>query len=236
MRELISVESTYWWHVAKRELVIELLRKHFPPPGLLVEGGIGGGANLAAFREMGYRVRGFDLSRESVDHCRSVGLEDVHVLDLQRPWPVEPGTARAVVLLDVIEHVPEPARVLAHAAQALAPGAGIVFTVPANESLMGPWDAMLGHYRRYSPRMLREQAAAAGLKVAWMSHWNAFTLPVAIAIRGSERLGRKGLATEFPKVPAGVNSLLIHLARAERAAMHRRPVPAGLSLVGVLGR
>ena len=30
LENLISVERTYWWHVAKRELVLDLLRRHAP--------------------------------------------------------------------------------------------------------------------------------------------------------------------------------------------------------------
>ena len=162
--ELIAVERGYWWHVAKRALVTELLRRHFPPPARLVEGGVGGGANLLAFRDMGYRVSGFDVMPESVAHCHELGIDDVRTHDLQQPWPVADGPARVVVLLDVIEHVPDPVAVLGTRAATLDERGGIVVTVPAIPALMGPWDRMLGHHRRYTRRMLRAQARAAGLQ------------------------------------------------------------------------
>ncbi|MCA9057796.1 MAG: methyltransferase domain-containing protein, partial [Planctomycetaceae bacterium] len=105
LQELVSLEDSYWWHVAKRQLVTRLLNRHCPPPGRLVEGGIGSGRNLVEFREMGYDVTGFDLMPESVDHVRNRGIDDVQVHDLGTPWPVDPGSLRAVVLLDVLEHV-----------------------------------------------------------------------------------------------------------------------------------
>ena len=43
LQELVELEDNYWWHVAKRQLVTRLLLKHCPPPGRLVEGGIGSG-------------------------------------------------------------------------------------------------------------------------------------------------------------------------------------------------
>ena len=190
LEELIAVERGYWWHVAKRELATELVHRRFPAPARLIEGGVGGGANLLAFREMGYRVSGLDLMPESVEHCRTLGIEDVRAHDLQEPWPVDDGPARVVVMLDVIEHVPDPVAALRNAAATLDHEGGIVLTVPAIPALMGPWDRMLGHHRRYSPRMLRDHAREAGLRVAWMSHWNAFTLPAAVAVRTMEKLGR----------------------------------------------
>lgn len=236
LEELIAVERGYWWHVAKRELILEILRRHFPPPARLVEGGIGGGANLLAFRALGYRVSGFDLMPEAVAHCHALGIDDVRVHDLQQPWSIEDGPARVVVLLDVIEHVADPVGLLRSAAATLDPEGGIVVTVPAIPALFGPWDRMLGHHRRYSRALLRQQAREAGLRVAWLSHWNAFTLPAAIAVRTLEKLGRRGGTAEFPRVSPAVNTLLIALARAERKLITSVGVPAGLSLVGVLKR
>ncbi len=236
LEALIAVERTYWWHVAKRELVTDLLKRHCPPPGRLVEGGIGGGANLLAYRELGYDVSGFDLMPEAIEHCRTLGIEDVRLHNLQEPWPVERGPANIVVMLDVIEHVPDPVKVLRNAADTLAPDGEIVVTVPAIPALMGPWDRMLGHHRRYSARMLREHAREAGLKVVWLSHWNAFTLPAALVVRTLEKLGRRSRSAEFPPVSPAVNSLLIGLARTERKVIEAVRLMLGLSLVGVLKR
>jgi SAM-dependent methyltransferase len=231
--ELIAVEGSYWWHVAKRELASEVLQRYFPPPGRLVEGGIGGGGNLSAFCRSGYEVSGFDIMEQSVEHCRTLGLQ-AQVHDLQEPWPLPPASTRAVVLLDVIEHVPDPVKVLRNAGDILEKGGGIVVSVPACPVLMGPWDRMLGHYRRYTARMLRQQAEAAGLRVAWQSYWNAFSLPPALVIRTAEKLLRYQRTAEFPRVSRLVNFLLVQCARFERQLLRILPLPRGLSLVGVL--
>lgn len=236
LHELATVEDTYWWHRAKRALVLELLKQHCPPPGRLIEGGLGAGGNLRAFAEAGYQVSGFDLMPEAVAHCRQCGLAEVCQHDLQEPWPVPAQSARAIVLLDVIEHTPDPVGILRHAAQAVAPGGGIVVTVPAYPWLMGPWDEMLGHHRRYTAGLLREQARAAGLRVAWLSHWNAFTLPAAIVVRGSERIFRRPRGAEFPAVSPRVNTWLSRCAAWERRWLRHGSVALGLSLVGVLKR
>jgi SAM-dependent methyltransferase len=236
LEALIAVERGYWWHVAKRALVTELLRRHFPPPARLVEGGIGGGANLQAFRDLGYKVSGFDMMPESVAHCQASGIEDVRVHDLQEPWPIVDGPARIAVLLDVIEHIADPVAVLRNAAAAVDEPGGIVVTVPAMPALMGPWDQMLGHYRRYTRQMLRSQARDAGLRLAWVSHWNSFTLPAALVVRTMEKLGRRERSAEFPPVSPSVNALLVATAGAERRLIQTVGLPAGLSLVGILKR
>lgn len=236
LEELIAVERGYWWHVAKRALVTELVQRHFPPPARLVEGGIGGGANLLAFRDLGYRVSGFDVMPESVARCHELGIDDVRAHDLQEPWPISEGSARVAVLLDVIEHVPDPVAVLRNAAATLDELGGIVVTVPAIPALFGPWDRMLGHHRRYTTRMLGDQARVAGLRLAWSSHWNAFSLPPALAVRTLEKLARRERTAEFPPVSPAINAMLIATARAERRLIATVGLPMGLSLVGILRR
>lgn len=232
--ELIQREPSYWWHVSKRRLLLQLARKWFPPPGRLIEGGIGAGGNLRAMAGEGYEVSGLDVSEASVDYVRSGGLEDVRVRDLQEPWPYPDRSARLVVLLDVLEHLISPVRALSETARVLRPDGGAIVMVPAVPWLMGPWDRMLGHHRRYTRRMLGEQASAAGLRVLWCSSWNSFSLPPAIALRTVEKLRNRSRSAEFPEVAPWLNATLLRLADAERSWMRLAPVPMGLSLVGVL--
>ena len=234
LQQLVDLEDSYWWHVAKRQLVTRLLDKYCPAPGRLVEGGIGSGRNLLEFEQMGYDVTGFDLMPESVAHVRSRGIEDVRVHDLGDPWPVDAGSLKAVVLLDVLEHVEFPVDVLRHVHQSLSDDGAVIVTVPAYPWLYSRWDEQLGHFRRYTVREFRRQANEAGFRVQWLNHWNSFTLPAAVAVRSWERLFPRRDQPDFPQISDFTNSALQSAAAAERWVMDRLPVPAGLSLAGVL--
>ena len=236
LEELASLENHYWWHVAKRRLVIGLLSSFSPPPGKLVEAGIGAGGNLQVFEKLGYEVSGFDLLPEAVEYAKSIGARVVQVHNSEEPWPLEAGSADVVVMLDVLEHTENPVTVLTNAREILRPGGSIVITVPAGQYLFGPWDQALGHKRRYSARLLRTQASSAGFRVDYLSHWNAFSLPPALLLRGLSRLRGKTGGAEFPRVPGWLNRLLIVAAGVERFVIRRIPMPLGLSLVGVLTR
>ncbi len=234
LQELIELEDRYWWHTAKRALAVTLLQCHFPPPGLIVEGGIGSGRNLVEFQKLGYDVAGFDILPQAVEHVRQRGVEQVRVHDLCAAWPLEPESARAVVMLDVLEHTAEPVEVLRHAHETLAPGGGLVVTVPAYPWLYSNWDKRLGHYRRYTAKELARQAQAASLEVVRLTHWNAFSLPAAMVIRTLDRLLGRDRPAEFPRVSPWMNRLLGAVAAAERRWLTRCGAPFGLSLVGVL--
>ena len=234
--ELVELKESYWWHVSKRRLVMGLLARGFAPPRRLVEGGVGSARDLLEFTRAGYAASGFDSMPESVANARARGLE-VAEHDLERPWPVDDASLDVAVLLDVLEHMGKPVSVLENVRRALRPGGGVVLTVPAYPFLRGDWDRALGHHRRYTVRMLREQVADADLAVERLTHWNSFSLPAALAVRGAQRLfPRDAPPAEFPRVPAALNTLLLALASLERAWLRRWPVPVGLSLVAVLRR
>lgn len=234
LQELAELENSYWWHVAKRQLITEVLSKFAPPPGLLVEGGIGSSRNLLEFSQLGYDVTGFDVMPEAIELGRQKGLSHVAVHDLEQPWPVAAQSLRAVVLLDVIEHVQNPVTVLSHVKRALRPDGAAIVTVPAYQWMFSEWDRLLGHYRRYSTSMLQQQASDAGLKVVWTTHWNSFTFPAAVATRCWERLFSSRRTADFPRVSPRVNNLLLGAARLERRLLLSVGVPFGLSVVGVL--
>jgi SAM-dependent methyltransferase len=234
LSELITLEESYWWHVAKRRLTTELLQRFFPAPGRLVEGGIGSARNLVEFRRQGYEVAGLDILPEAVDHARQRGLDNVRQHDLSQPWPFPAESVQVVVLLDVLEHMTDPIQVLHHVAQILRPGGGLIAMVPAYPCLYGDWDQRLGHHRRYTAHEFRQQAAQAGLTVTRLTHWNSFTTPAAFCVRGFQRCFPGDRSAEFPRVPRFANHLLLALANLERHWLRRLSAPFGLSLLGVL--
>lgn len=233
LQELIDLEENYWWHAAKRSLAASLLARHFPPPGLLVEGGIGSGRNLLEFRTLGYEVAGLDIMPQAVEHVRGRGVHRVHRHDLTQHWPFPEQSARAVVMLDVLEHTADPVEVLRHARSTLCQGGGVLVTVPAYPWLYSNWDRRLGHYRRYTARELRTQAEQASLEVVRVTHWNAFSLPPAILLRMVDRLAGRDRPAEFPRVSRFTNAALRGAAAVERRWLARFRAPFGLSLVGV---
>jgi SAM-dependent methyltransferase len=234
LQELVELEDR--WHIAKRQLITSLVCEHVPPPARIVEGGVGSARNLDEFQRQGYQVTGLDVLPEAVAQGWSRGVDDVRVHDLGERWPFEEEAVGAVVLLDVLEHMRDPVQVLRHASRVLERHGRVVFTVPAYPWLFGDWDRQLGHYRRYTPAELRSQARAAELKVEWLSYWNAFSMPAAVAVRGFQRCFPRRRPAEFPRVNPIVNNMLLGMAAVERWCPQRCTVPLGPALVGVLAK
>jgi SAM-dependent methyltransferase len=169
LRDMADLEENYWWHVAKRQLVKELLRRHAPAEGVLVEGGIGTGRNLIEWQSLGYETQGFDLLPEAIKMAKSRGLSRVQIHDLHQHWPLPEESASAILLLDVLEHMQHPVEVLKAAGRVLRPDGVVILTVPAYQWLFGRWDEILGHHRRYTRRLLRRHANEAGFDLHWPS-------------------------------------------------------------------
>jgi len=234
LEELIALEQTYWWHVTKRAIATDILNRFCPSSCNLFEGGVGGGTNLMLWQNDGYIVSGCDLLKEAVEHCHSIGLKGVYLQDLRDEWKEPPASKDVVILLDVLEHVEDPVRVLKQASKVLKHNGIIIINVPALPWLFGPWDEILGHHRRYSLALLHAHAHKAGLEIIWRSHWNLFALPIAIITRLGEKISRKRKSAEFPRVNSTINRILIYCGKIERGVMRLLPIPIGLSLVAVL--
>jgi SAM-dependent methyltransferase len=74
-----------------------------------------------------------------------------------------------VIMLDVLEHVPDDRAVLAAVAAKQAPGAALVVTVPTNPEREWRWDDdVYGHLRRYRPADFPALLGDAGYRVAEM--------------------------------------------------------------------
>jgi dolichyl-phosphate beta-glucosyltransferase len=226
---LATSDSEHWWFRSKAEFVSEALPER---SGLLVDVGAGSGGVTAKLLWPGAHKLAIDGSPELVGVARERGLRG-DVADAAAV-PLSDGAAKAVCLLDVIEHLDDPAPALAEARRLLAPNGRLVVTVPAHGFLWSSADVALGHARRYNRRMLREQVEAAGFEVERLTHVFSWLLAPVFLKR---RLGRD----KEPQLGLDVSSPLIDrvaglLTRLERAAVRRISLPFGTSVMCVARR
>ena len=131
-----------------------------PPEGPLLDIGCGRGDFLCLARDRGYRgASGIDYDPQRVAQARAAGLE-AHAQDWESFCRSRPGGEFAVVtLFDVLEHVPDPVRLLAEVRRLLRPNGHIVITL-LNDSRPMPFGRELPdypphHFTRWSPAALR---------------------------------------------------------------------------------
>lgn len=134
------------------------LARNLPAGARLLDAGAGEACHRAAFASQ--RYVGVDLAVG--DAGWDYGNLDV-IADLRR-LPFATGSFEACVNIVTLEHVPEPAAVLAELHRVLAPGARLLLVVPLCwEVHQAPHDYF--RYTRYGARYLLEGAGFIGIVI-----------------------------------------------------------------------
>jgi len=148
------------------------------------------------------------------------------------------GDASYVTLMDVLEHQEHDREFMADLAAKMAPGSTLLLTVPAMPSLWSQWDAMLGHYRRYTKKMFRETVAPLPFELVEVNYLFPELLPLGwvrrARMRGQNGTEEAAADAEFPDLSRPLNETLYRVGSATKAM--RRAWPAGTSLFATLRR
>ena len=128
--------------------ILDLIGPHVS--GRILEVGAGRGTYSEYFAERGHLT----ALEPSVAHSEALRerLEEYPnavVVNAQLDGTAAPGSYDTVVLLNVLEHIPDDHQALGDIYESLAPGGKVVLWVPAFEALYSTFDQRIGHYRRY---------------------------------------------------------------------------------------
>src|SRR3954454_23807229 len=103
-----------------------------PPGSRVLDIGGGGGTASRALVERGCRVWAIEIDPEAARDahrcCEDVVVGDVEQMDLRAAF--DDGVFDVILLLDVLEHLKDPAATLRRASARLAPGGRVVTSIP----------------------------------------------------------------------------------------------------------
>ncbi len=229
-----KVERHHWWFRAKRELLVQELRRAGAIGKVAVDVGCGTGEVVRCLNGLPFEaVVGADLSLYALELARKESqLSSPLMASKAGVLSMRTGGADCLVSLDVVEHLDDDVEALREFARVVRPGGTIVVAVPAYSWAWSDHDVVLGHRRRYTRRTLLEAAAAAGLVVQRCTYYHSWLVPFALAVRRTPlRRLMQGEAEEVSYVSPAVNRLLRAVTAVERAACRLFELPAGLSIM-----
>jgi SAM-dependent methyltransferase len=104
-----------------------------------------------------------DISRPALVRLRAAGGNAV--LGEATAMPFAAASFDLVAALDIIEHVGDDDAAFAELSRVTRPGAALLLAVPLHPARWSAADAVVGHYRRYTPTLLLAKLAAHGFTV-----------------------------------------------------------------------
>jgi SAM-dependent methyltransferase len=186
--ELARLEAGNFWFRARNRLILWALARYFPVARNMLEVGCGTGfvlAGIAGSRPT-LHMTGSEVATEGLAFAaqRVPAARLIQMDALAIPFHAEFDVAGA---FDVIEHIADDRAVLRQLHAALAPGGGLILTVPQHPTLWSEYDARAGHVRRYRRAELREKVAEAGLEIIRMTSFVSLLLPLMFLSRLAQR-------------------------------------------------
>jgi 2-polyprenyl-3-methyl-5-hydroxy-6-metoxy-1,4-benzoquinol methylase len=232
-RSYRELYERHWWWRAREELILRVLNREQPPQGwkTVLDVGCGDGLFLDRLSRFG-EVEGVEPAEELVNR-NGPHRARIHIAPFNEDLRLHKQFA-LILMLDVLEHLPDPVSALRYALTLLDANGLLLVTVPAFRVLWTGHDVINHHVTRYTKKSFRELALRAGLEVETERYFFHWLFPVKLATRVAEEVLR------MPPTPATVpgpwtNRLLHGLSRFEQKTWGRLRVPFGSSLM-VLGR
>lgn len=251
-----DIEQSHYWHVHRRGIILDQLRKFIAPEacGRLVEIGCGIGTVATHLNEHGYCVDYSDVYGNALEIAAKRARDKLGRLTDERRFlrmDVTSGLPlklwSGIMLFDVLEHLPDDQGTLEHVHEALGSASDgfVVLTVPAFQFLWSPWDDVEKHKRRYTLESLTAVLGRSGFDVVQSTYFFGPLFFAALGMKGV-RLAKNAIAggqaargigdlTESKNIEA-LNRVMLGVLAGERRWLDRGTLPLGTSIFVIARR
>lgn len=236
---LSEMEQKHFWHIGRRKIILNVLRRNIPNLGesRMLEIGCGNGSILDYLKQDGLNIEGGDIFVEGLRFCQqrmgSVALYqlDVMALPFYNDFDI-------IGIFDVLEHIDNDEKALLEISLALKPKGNLILTVPAHKFLWSYFDIDSHHKRRYSKTELVAKLERNGFTIKRISFYMFFLFPLLAVIRlmgnmflrGKDEKRNISASLEVRTIPI-VNQVFLGLLKLERWLMRFVNLPFGTSLL-----
>jgi SAM-dependent methyltransferase len=220
--------TRHWWWRARERAILQVIRRHQRSrSGLrILDVGCGDGLFFGKLAEFG-DVDGVEPDERLVNP-QGPFRERIRIAPFDTNFSAS-ASYSLVLMLDVLEHLSNPAEALRHAHSLLEPGGALLLTVPAFQILWTNHDTINHHFLRYRRGTLRPLLWGAGFVILEERYWYQWTCPVKLAIRTFEGILRRP-PTVARVPPKWINRSLYWISRAEQETLGAVGMPFGSTL------
>ena len=224
----------HWWWRARTQFIAATLDHYRPVEGWgsILDVGCGDGLFFDHLSRLG-DVEGIEPSADLVDE-KGRFRDRINICPFDDSF--QPGRQYSLILmLDVLEHLQDPAAALTHVRNLLARDGRFVATVPAFMNLWTNHDVLNHHFTRYTKARLVWLIAQSGLRVEDVRYFYHWTYPLKLAVALFENIVQPN--PQPAKVPwSWLNQMFYAVSRVEQKTITQLSLPFGSSLLLVARR
>jgi SAM-dependent methyltransferase len=159
-----GIEAHYWTYARNRIVKRRLEHLDMPYGARVLDVGCGRGITVDFLRQHGFEAWGCDVGRPvpitaAVAPYLRVGTDALKLDEETRE------AVRAILLLDVLEHLEEPTEFLTACRERFRNCTHVLVTLPARMEIWSNYDDYYGHFRRYDEESLKEMVPSGAFDV-----------------------------------------------------------------------
>lgn len=223
----------HFWNIARNDLIYRWLKPRLQENELVMDVGCGKGIVVSDFKSRGLNIQGVELGPAPV----MPGLEnDVRTeTDLFDLDPALKNDIRAVLLLDVLEHMQDRHAFLQSIYRELPNCHTILVTVPARMEIWSEYDRHWGHHLRFDRPGVASDLAAGGYRADKNAYFFQWIYLSSLLFR----LLRISKSTDFQAIKRGGFKAFCHRLLGLFTCLESRLMPgwlAGSSIICVASR
>jgi SAM-dependent methyltransferase len=221
-----EIYRRHWWWRVREEILLKKIRRILRgvTRARILDVGCGAALFFDALEQFGH-IEGVESDQAAVAQS---GKWRNHIVVGELDDSYEPAAPFDLILvLDVLEHIEHPERVLRRAGQILTPNGRILVTVPAFNWLWTAHDDLNHHLTRYTTRMIRGTIQRAGLVAVDTGYMFQSLVVAKLLERARETL--MSSSPRLPEIPSRVlNDLVQEWFRVEFALVSWLPFGSSL--------
>lgn len=150
--------------------VFDKLKKHLR--GVILEVGCGIGSFTNVLCNYG-EVFAIDIDRSLIERVETKENIKTGFGDIEKgEYFFKDKRFDTVVCINVLEHIREDSKALRNMYDCLESGGKLILLVPIYEILYGEIDKEIGHFRRYSPAVIKKQLQEMGFRIIFKRKLN----------------------------------------------------------------
>lgn len=177
LNNLYISENKHFWFIARKEFILKQMKKVIDSSSKILEIGAGTGNVARYLMQHGYNnIAVGEMHFNGLKYAKEYGIKECYQFNLlDTPFENEFNT---ICMFDVLEHIEDDDLALQNVYKSLTNNGNIILTVPSHMWLWNRDDAIAGHKRRYTKKVLIDKLHNNGFEILDASYFFMAIIPL----------------------------------------------------------